>query len=222
MATRVVCSRCGMPHDLPDSNSWQAVKCACGTTMPVPSLGQFPEAPPSPSKRQADTTPARPCKTSPHLQMLYTLIPVDKALNIIRKAIRNVPITLALLIFTVAAICVFTSGRIILEIISTMRPDDGYTDGWEVVQVFLLAAILVKNVAPLIACFYLWLGRYWARIAMYLVLLYDLIQSLLMITSRYPDQSRFVSILHILIAGSFIYVLSIPATKEYCDNSVLN
>lgn len=227
MAIRVVCSKCKTPHIVPESDSWQVVRCDCGTRIPIPSSVRLPDNP-APS-RNIHSAPARSGKGFTVVQMLRESIPVRIAVAALRRVAGNAPTGLAFLIVTVALVSIYAAWRVVVETSQIFELYGGTgsfsdsahdSDLGAMVIVFLIGLyFFIAQAAPLVVVYFLRLGRYWARLVMYLILAYDLVRHSIVMFHRVTIPEFLVSAAHIILSAAFIYILSQPAARDFCDQN---
>lgn len=219
MSTPVVCPQCGKSHNIPESRNWQAVKCICGATMPIPSSEGHIQPSAIPILSHTHSVP----HSHPASRSFYRSFPapvVGGRLKVVRDFASDIfdarPLALSVMLLLIGGFCMFAVVNLAREIITLSGDGDEYSKGWIFLGICYQIIVTAVYTLPLIICYHLWNGRLWARFTMYIIMSMDISINLWIIIDKTGYQSVTISVIHILVAAIFIYFLSKRTTKEYC------
>lgn len=243
MSISVICPQCGKSYDIPDSRAGQTGKCSCGATMTIPSPEGQVEAPAAPWQTPSQAAPPTRTATRPPVEPRSPYMPPPTQSpygappspygppqgqqspygpppGAIGRPMAKVsgerPMALTVMLIVVAlfsvlsAIYSITQAQQLTSRLGAMMPNaSAYSAGQTGGTIFWC-------VARLTLLFNIWNGRNWTRIFMIVVSALYCGGAILGFMAIALGGSVLSPIITLIVYVSFIVVLCLGPTRDYC------
>ncbi len=212
MSIQVVCHKCGKMYDLDDSRAGQTGVCNCGASMTVPTPESVVEsaAVVEPSFMQS-TVP-----TATETPKIYGQ-PISE--RPIVAVVKNRPLPLASMIVGMCIWYLFWIVKTVKDIIDIPAAPDLKFGSTNLHQTMLNGSIMtiLWFIGLYVICYFLWKGRYWARIT--LLVLTCLTGAVTLCVALSPFFRQFgneLAYFDTAVQITCIVILCLKSTREFC------